>query len=89
MARVRTSNCYIGTFDRTEKDKERISSIRKVVSEINRVTGKKLYVKLQGRLGKNNPAASKYKNSPKRWGRYQCIRLEDSAHFDAYVYVRR
>lgn len=45
------------------------------------------YVKLQGRLGQNNPNAWKYRQRG-IYGRAQCVRLPDAATADVYVYVR-
>ena len=45
------------------------------------------YVKLQGRLGKDNPNADRY-SSKRRYNAYQCIRLADAAFADVYVYER-
>jgi hypothetical protein len=45
------------------------------------------YVKLQGRLGKDNPKADRY-SSKRRYNAYQCIRLADSAFADVYIYER-
>ena len=46
-----------------------------------------LSVKLQGRLGKNNPNAIKYRT--KRFNSHQMIALCDAQHADVYIYVRR
>jgi hypothetical protein len=48
------------------------------------------YVKLQGRLGENNPNAWKYRQRRNGgiYGRAQCVRLPDAATADVYVYVR-
>jgi hypothetical protein len=48
------------------------------------------YVKLQGRLGQNNPNAWKYRQRRNGgiYGRAQCVRLADAATADVYVYVR-
>lgn len=40
-------------------------------------------VSLKGRLGKNNPAAAKYK------GRFQSIPLVDAQRIDVYIHERR
>lgn len=44
----------------------------------------KLRVKLQGRLGKDNPAAVKYRTGA--WNSHQCIRLKDATAADVYIY---
>jgi len=49
--------------------------------------GKKpLYVKLQGRLGKDNPNAQKYR--VRRFNSHQMIALGDAQAADVYVYRR-
>lgn len=45
-----------------------------------------LYVKLQGRLGKDNPAAAKYRTG--HFNAYQCIHHADAQTADVYVYQR-
>lgn len=45
-----------------------------------------LRIKLQGRLGKNNPAAPKYRTG--EYDSYQSIYLEDAQTADVYVYTR-
>ena len=66
----------IGTFYKNSKeDMELLSNLRKMVTNLNkdlRDANKdyQFYVKCQGRLGKNNPNAYKYR------GRYMyCIKL--------------
>jgi hypothetical protein len=46
-------------------------------------------VKLQGRLGENNPHAETYRAKYRRGYRraYQTIRLDHASRFDVYVYV--
>jgi hypothetical protein len=48
------------------------------------------YVKLQGRLGQDNPNAWKYRqyHNGGIYGRAQCVRLADAATADVYVYNR-
>jgi hypothetical protein len=46
------------------------------------------YVKLQGRLGQNNPNAWKYRGRGGIYHNAQCVRLVDAATADVYVYVR-
>ena len=50
------------------------------------------YVKAQGRLGKDNPNAFKYRKGYKAVASYyhpaQTIHLKDASHVDAYIYKR-
>lgn len=46
---------------------------------------KKLYIVKKPRLGRNNPAARKYKT---KWNGYQMIRMADAVACDIYVYER-
>ena len=65
---------------------ERLAAIRDGVNAVNRISEKKHYVKCQGRLGPNNPNAPKYQN--RGWNSHSCIRLEDAAYVDVYIYER-
>jgi hypothetical protein len=72
------------------EDRATVDGLRIVVKMGNIVNDTQLYVKLQGRLGKNNSNAWKYR--PRRnggiYGRAQCVRLQDAAYADVYVYRR-
>ena len=60
---VKRTTSYIGTFDLKSKDDiDAVKAIRKAMKG----TGKRL--KLQGRLGKNNPNAYKYKGKKGYYG---------------------
>jgi hypothetical protein len=67
-----------------------LNELRSNISLTNRVTRSRLYVKLQGRLGENNPNAWKYRARYNGgiYGRAQCVRLADAAFADVYVYER-
>ena len=68
-------------------DQSKVDGLRTVVKLGNSAFGSKKYVKLQGRLGEDNPNAWKYR----RRGVYinhQCIRLADSATAAVYIYNR-
>ena len=68
--------------DQIERLKSEYSSLNKDLRDANK--DYQFYVKCQGRLGKNNPNAYKYR------GRYMyCIKLEDAERMDAYIYRRR
>lgn len=73
---------YAGTFNMDSvKDMEAVAAIRKAI----RGTGIRL--KLQGRLGKNNPNRYKYLTKDGTWPRWNvCISLNDAAHADGYYY---
>lgn len=64
-----------------------LEDLRAHVKETNETATRKRYVKLQGRLGTDNPNAEKYRGS-KRWNAYQCIHLKDAQTADVYVYFR-
>jgi hypothetical protein len=70
--------------------KELLKELREEVSVTNGIFQTQFYVKLQGRLGKNNPNAWKYRARYNGgiYGRAQCVRLNDSAFADVYVYER-
>ena len=78
---VKRTTTYIGTFDLNSKDDiDAVKAIRKAMKG----TGKRL--KLQGRLGKNNPNAHKYKGRKGYYGSSICVSLYDAARADGYVY---
>jgi hypothetical protein len=72
------------------EDQAAVDGLRTVVKLGNIAFGAPRYVKLQGRLGQNNPNAWKYRSYRKGgiYGRAQCVRLADAATADVYVYVR-
>lgn len=75
----------------TPEDQAILESIRNAVKISNKMTGKKLYVKLQGRLGEDNPNAWKYRVGSWKNGGYsncQSVRLPDAQRADVYVYER-
>lgn len=69
---------------------EAIRCLRSVVKLGNVIFDDNKYVKLQGRLGKDNPNSWKYRPRDKGgiYGRSKCIRLADAATADVYVYQR-
>jgi len=76
-------------------DQAAVDGLRTVVKLANSAFGEfepQKYVKLQGRLGANNPAAIKYRHRKTGGtGPYYChqaIRLADAATADVYVYKR-
>jgi hypothetical protein len=72
------------------EDQATIDGLRIVVKMSNIVNDTQLYVKLQGRLGKNNVNAWKYRSRRNGgiYGRAQCVRLPDATLADVYVYRR-
>jgi hypothetical protein len=73
------------------EDQAAVDGLRTVVKLGNAAYGSTLYVKLQGRLGKNNSNSWKYRQYRNGgiYGRAQCVRLADAAAADVYVYDRR
>lgn len=67
---------------------EEVNALRTRVRAYNTATGKRLYVKLQGRLGENNPHGKVYRKGPARRYSHQCIRLNHAQRADVYVYER-
>lgn len=64
-----------------------VENLRKLISEENSIFVTQQYVKIQGRLGKNNPASAKY-GLGKQYYNHQAIRLSDASTGDVYVYNR-
>jgi hypothetical protein len=73
------------------EDQDKLDGLRTVVKLANEAFDLTKYVKLQGRLGEDNPNAWKYKirRNGGIYGNHQCIRLFDAATADVYVYNRR
>ena len=71
-------------------DQSKVDGLRTVVKLGNSAFGSKKYVKLQGRLGEDNPNAWKYMGRHKGgiYVNHQCIRLADAATADVYIYDR-
>jgi hypothetical protein len=69
---------------------EYLKCLREEVAMTNGIFQTQFYVKLQGRLGKNNPNAWKYRTRYNGgiYGDAQCVRLADAAFADVYVYER-
>lgn len=85
--------CYRFTVDlKDPKDLELLENFRRGVSADNaflKAQGQRTnYVKVQGRLGKDNPNAEKYRGKPACWNSHQCIKLTDARFGDVYVYER-
>lgn len=72
------------------EDQAAVDGLRTVVKLGNSAFDTTQYVKLQGRLGQDNPNAWKYRQrrSGGIYGRAQCVRLADAATADVYVYNR-
>ena len=74
-----------------QEDQELLASIKNIVKICNAKCGKNSYVKLQGRLGEDNPNAWKYRQGSWKHGGYsncQSVRLPDAQRADVYVYDR-
>ena len=97
------TDAYIGTFHYGDaSDMLELKEVRKMVRNMNRMLreeGKgsfQFYVKVQGRLGKDNPFSKLYNQESRSAGTYpagghayQMIRLEHAQRVDAYIYRRR
>tara|TARA_B110000503_G_scaffold57388_1_gene91947 strand:+ start:283 stop:570 length:288 start_codon:yes stop_codon:yes gene_type:complete len=74
------------------EDQATVDGIKTVVQLSNSIgDARPQRVKLQGRLGENNPNAWKYRVGSYKKGGYgncQSVRLIDSAYADVYVYDR-
>lgn len=72
-------------------DQASVDGLRTVVKLANAAFGDfepHKYVKLQGRLGKDNPNAWKYRRGSGSYYTHQAIRLPDATTADVYVYNR-
>ena len=87
----RKSNAYIGTFELDSiSDMKIVANLRKQVSTNNYISGLKMYIKLNGRLGSNNENNVKYRNTPERiYPSHRNISLNDARFVDAYLYERK
>lgn len=86
------TSCYIATIKLSDaEDQDFLSNLRAHVKGNNarrKAEGiRPLYVKVQGRLGKDNPNAEKYRG-PAHLRLAQCIKLPDARYGDIYVYER-
>ena len=74
--------CYIARFNYQDPlQRKLITALRKLLKDLS---GPKVRIKLQGRLGVDNPNASKYREKKS----CRCISLKDSGYVDAYLYSR-
>lgn len=69
------------------EDQASVDGLRTVVKLGNSAFNTSQYIKLQGRLGQDNPNAWKYRIGG-TYGSAQCIRLADASTADVYVYNR-
>jgi len=90
MKRTNTYQFTVEMKDGKPVKNEALDSLRYEIAMNNRMNSDHLYVKLHGRLGKENPNAWKYRAwyNGGIYGRAQCVRLADATHADVYVYVR-
>lgn len=70
------------------EDQSKVDGLQNACKLVNSAFGFKKYVKLQGRLGENNPNAWKYRRKHGVYFNHQCIRLADAATADVYIYNR-
>jgi hypothetical protein len=69
------------------EDQAAVDGLRTVVKLGNTAFSTSMYVKMQGRLGTNNPNAEKYGRG-RQYHNHQAIRLTDASTADVYVYNR-
>ncbi len=80
---------YIGTFYVEDaSDMLEMGELKKMVYNLNQMLREDSYphrfrVTLRGRLGKNNPAYSKYRY---QYGAGKDIKLSDASRIDAYIH---
>jgi hypothetical protein len=85
---AKRTDAYEFTFHPTDwNDIKRLREFKQLVKNHNKNSSQKLYVKMQGRLGKDNPSADKYRG--KGFNAYQTIRKADASYFDVYLYERK
>jgi len=89
----RSTDSYIGTFFDTPKDNELLDVIRGLVSKINKISDKKVYLKKHGRGSRTSEAVKAYykKKYPKSYmysRPEQELPLQFADHFDLYLYER-
>jgi hypothetical protein len=81
---MRTEN-YVMTIDpKSTVEMEQLASIRATVKTLNKINKQSFRVSVKGRLGKNNPAAVKYKNMG-----IVTIALADAVRYDIYIHNRK
>ena len=89
----RSTDSYIGTFFNTPEDNDLLDVIRGLVSKINKISEKKVYLKKHGRGSRTSEAVKAYykKKYPKT---HMYLRpemelpLEFADRFDLYLYER-
>jgi len=96
MITKRTS-AYVFTADPLSADSmQQINLVQasvRAVNAFNKLTGnsQRLRVSLKGRLGKNNPAAIKYRKATRTypWSNpYQTVSIADAQRIDVYIHSR-
>lgn len=99
MITKRTSSGYVFTADPLSSDSmQQINLVQasvRAVNTLNKLTSnpKRFRVSLKGRLGRNNPAAIKYRRLPSLnyypcTSPYRTIKLADAQRIDVYVHSR-
>ena len=89
----RSTDSYIGTFFNTPEDNDLLDVIRGLVSKINKISEKKVYLKKHGRGSRTSEAVKayykeKYPNTYMYLRPQQELPLEFSDHFDLYLYEK-
>ena len=89
----RVASSYIGTFFNTPEDNDLLDVIRGLVSKINKISDKKVYLKKHGRGSRTSEAVKAYykKKYPKTYmylRPQQELPLQFADHYDLYLYER-
>ena len=89
----RSSDSYIGTFFGTSEDNDLLDVIRGLVSKINKLNGKKVYLKKHGRGSRTSEAVKayykeKYPNTYTYLRPEQELPLQFAEYYDLYLYER-
>lgn len=89
----RSTDSYIGTFFNTPEDNDLLDVIRGLVSKINKISEKKVYLKKHGRGSRTSEAVKayykeKYPNTYMYLRPQQELPLEFADHFDLYLYEK-
>lgn len=83
------TDAYVFTFHPNDfNDIERLKQLRNQIKYDNSKSNTKQYVKLQHRLGKDNPNAHLYRRGGPYYSYILSIAKEHAAYSDVYVYNR-
>lgn len=84
------TDTYLDTVDLNDPNAMHyIALVRKTVRQSNRRTDQKFFVRVRGRLGKDNPKAELYRVGGPKWRRTSLdIDLQDATRADIYISPR-